>query len=354
MPWPLVKLIPQKTHFSFVRFAFFASFASIALVIASFGSMITAGYRATPIAALRAGGHADGSASAACSPWLQSRHRFHRRHAAGNLRRRSRSISTHLRENLCELRIGEVQVQGFSDPRNAMVRLAARSAHQAGDARQARAAITRGRAGRCVSDARKRSARRCRANCFSNGLISLGLAMLLVMVYIWIRFDLQFGVGAVLSLFHDAILTMGIFSFFRIEFTLPVIAGLLTVIGYSMNDTVVVFDRMRENFRKYKAMSPSDVIDLSINETLSRTLMTIATVLLASLALYLYGGETLRPFAICMLFGVVVATYSSIYIAAPALPIFGDRRARAEAVLRVRRQLAAGWLIRELRGGLDG
>jgi preprotein translocase SecF subunit len=152
--------------------------------------------------------------------------------------------------------------------------------------------------------------------------------MLLVMAYIWLRFDFQFGVGAVLSLFHDAILTLGVFSFFRIEFTLPVIAALLTVIGYSMNDTVVVFDRMRENFRKYKQMPPGEVIDLSINETLSRTLMTIGTVLIASLALYVWGGETMRAFAICMLFGTVVATYSSIYIAAPALPMFGDRPGR--------------------------
>jgi preprotein translocase SecF subunit len=163
---------------------------------------------------------------------------------------------------------------------------------------------------------------------FLNSLISLGLAMLLVMAYIWLRFDFQFGVGAVLSLFHDAILTLGVFSFFRIEFTLPVIAALLTVIGYSMNDTVVVFDRMRENFRKYKQMPPGEVIDLSINETLSRTLMTIGTVLIASLALYVWGGETMRAFAICMLFGTVVATYSSIYIAAPALPMFGDRPGR--------------------------
>jgi preprotein translocase SecF subunit len=143
-----------------------------------------------------------------------------------------------------------------------------------------------------------------------------------------VRFDFQFGFGAVLSLFHDAILTLGIFSFFRIDFTLPVIAGLLTVIGYSMNDTVVVFDRMRENFRKYKQMKPGDVIDLSINETLSRTMMTIATVLLASIALYIFGGEAMRPFAICMIFGVIIATYSSVYIAAPALPMFGDRPGR--------------------------
>jgi preprotein translocase SecF subunit len=159
---------------------------------------------------------------------------------------------------------------------------------------------------------------------FASGLIALGLAMLLVMVYIWARFGLTYGWGAVLSLFHDTILTLGVFSIFRLDFTLPVIAGLLTVIGYSMNDTVVVFDRMRENFRKYRKRPPTEVIDLSINETLSRTTVTAATALLASIALYFYGGETLRSFAICMIFGIVVATYSSIYIAAPALPLFEE------------------------------
>jgi preprotein translocase SecF subunit len=225
------------------------------------------------------------------------------------------------------LDIGEVQVQGFSDPHHAMVRLPPQRTEGDTTLQRAHAAITEAEPG-VVFGRTEAVGPKVSGELFANGLYSLGWAMLLVMAYIWVRFDLQFGVGAVLSLLHDAILTLGVFSFFRIEFTLPVIAGLLTVIGYSMNDTVVVFDRMRENFRKYKAMRPADVIDLSINETLSRTLMTIATVLLASLALYLYGGETLRPFAICMLFGVVVATYSSVYIAAPALPLFGDRPGR--------------------------
>ncbi|WP_395647956.1 protein translocase subunit SecF [Terricaulis sp.] len=327
MPWPLVKLIPQKTHFKFVRFAFFASFASVALVIASFGSMITAGYRATPMELYNEAGG---------TPWERIggvlSHGFNLGidFTGGTLLEISAPAEgppidiERLRPALERLDIGEIQVQGFSDPHNAMVRLPPARAEGQADMQRARAAIEAAvpnvHFGRTEAVGPKVS-----GELFANGLASLGWAMLLVMVYIWVRFDLQFGVGAVLSLFHDAVLTMGVFSFFRIEFTLPVIAGLLTVIGYSMNDTVVVFDRMRENFRKYKAMKPSDVIDLSINETLSRTLMTIATVLLASFALYLYGGETLRPFAICMLFGVVVATYSSIYIAAPALPIFGDR-----------------------------
>jgi preprotein translocase SecF subunit len=235
-----------------------------------------------------------------------------------------------LRTALSALEIGEVQMQGFNDPTKAMVRLPPQRTEGDTNLRRAQATIEQVEPG-VVFGRTEAVGPKVSGELFVNGLISLGLAMLLVMVYIWVRFDLQFGVGAVLSLFHDAILTLGVFSFFRIEFTLPVIAGLLTVIGYSMNDTVVVFDRMRENFRKFKQMSPSDVIDLSINETLSRTMMTIATVLLASLALYVYGGETMRPFAICMLFGVVVATYSSVYIAAPALPLFGDRPGRPGA-----------------------
>lgn len=324
MPWPLVKLIPQKTHFKFVRFAFFASFASVALVLASFGSMVTAGYKATPMQLYN---------EASGTPWervgavLSRGFNLGIDFTGGTLLEISAPQPINidaLRPRLTALHIGEVQVQGFSDPRNAMVRLPPARTEGQAEMQRARAAISEAVPG-VVFGRTEAVGPKVSGELFTNGIISLGLAMLLVMAYIWIRFDLQFGVGAVLSLFHDAVLTMGIFSFFRIEFTLPVIAGLLTVIGYSMNDTVVVFDRMRENFRKYKAMKPSDVIDLSINETLSRTLMTIATVLLASLALYLYGGETLRPFAICMLFGVVVATYSSIYIAAPALPIFGDR-----------------------------
>jgi preprotein translocase SecF subunit len=327
MPWPLVKLIPQKTHFRFVRFAFFASFVSVALVLASFGSMFTAGYRESPIALYQA---------ASGSPWERTGAVVSQGFNLGIDFTGGTLVEVHapqpvdvgaMREALRE-HFHDVQVQEFGDPHNALFRLPPAPPRQAQQQMQiARTAVqavvpdvTFGR-GEVVSP-------KVSGELFLNSLISLGLAMLLVMVYIWLRFDFQFGFGAVLSLAHDAILTLGVFSFFRIEFTLPVIAALLTVIGYSMNDTVVVFDRMRENFRKYKQMPPSEVIDLSINETLSRTMMTIGTVLLASLALYFYGGEALRAFAICMLFGVIVATYSSVYIAAPALPLVGDRPGR--------------------------
>jgi preprotein translocase SecF subunit len=163
---------------------------------------------------------------------------------------------------------------------------------------------------------------------FAGGLIALGLAIVLMLIYIAFRFEFQFGVGAVFALFHDTILTLGVFSIFRVEFTLTIIAALLTIIGYSMNDTVVVFDRLRENLKKYKKMALADVIDLSTNETLSRTMITSVTALLSAIALWTVGGETLRGFAIAMTFGIVIGTYSSIYVAAPAILLWHSRRGR--------------------------
>ena len=145
------------------------------------------------------------------------------------------------------------------------------------------------------------------------------VAIVLMMIYIWFRFEWQFGVGAVLALIHDVGLTIGLFSLTNIEFDLPVVAALLTIVGYSMNDTVVVYDRIRENLRKYKQEPVVDVIDRSLNDTLSRTVMTSVTTMLALAALYLFGGEVIAPFVLAMIWGVVVGTYSSLFVAAPIL-----------------------------------
>lgn len=151
-------------------------------------------------------------------------------------------------------------------------------------------------------------------------------AVLMVLIYIWFRFEWQFAAGAVLALVHDVVLTIGVFSLLRFEFNLPIIAALLTIVGYSLNDTVVVYDRVRENLRKYKRMPLPDLLDLSINDTLTRTMMTSLTTLLALFSLYIFGGEVIRGFTFAMIWGVVVGTYSSIFIASPFLLIFGVKR----------------------------
>lgn len=160
----------------------------------------------------------------------------------------------------------------------------------------------------------------------TTSIIAVTLAVMLMLVYIWFRFEWQFSLGAVVALTHDVILTIGVFCLTQIEFNLPIIAAILTIVGYSMNDTVVVYDRVRENLRKYKKKPLEDLLDQSINDTLSRTVMTSVTTLLALGALYVFGGEALRGFTFAMMWGVVVGTYSSIFIAAPMLILSGVKR----------------------------
>lgn len=145
------------------------------------------------------------------------------------------------------------------------------------------------------------------------------VAIVLMMIYIWFRFEWQFGIGAVLALIHDVGLTIGVFCITRIDFDLPVVAALLTIVGYSMNDTVVVYDRIRENLRKYKRETMPQIIDRSLGDTLSRTIMTSVTTMLALIALYVFGGEVIGPFVLAMIWGVLVGTYSSLFVAAPFL-----------------------------------
>lgn len=156
--------------------------------------------------------------------------------------------------------------------------------------------------------------------------IAVILAIAAVLVYIWLRFEWQFAVGAVAALVHDVVLTMGIFSELQIKFDLAIIAALLTIVGYSLNDTVVVFDRVRENLRKYKKKDLREVLNLSINETLSRTVMTSVTTLLALISLYALGGDVIRGFVFAMIWGVIVGTYSSIFVASAILLWLGVKR----------------------------
>ena len=153
------------------------------------------------------------------------------------------------------------------------------------------------------------------AELLKSGIIAISVALVLMLIYIWIRFEWQFSLGAILALFHDVIVTLGLFSLLGLEINLSIIAAVLTIVGYSMNDTVVIFDRVRENLKKYSDIKIFELTNISINETLSRTIITSATTLLALLAIYFFGGEILKGFSLAMILGVIFGTYSSIYIA---------------------------------------
>ena len=152
-----------------------------------------------------------------------------------------------------------------------------------------------------------------------SGMIAIGLSLTAMLFYIWIRFEWQFSLGAILALIHDVVITLGFFSFFNLEINLSIVAAVLTIVGYSMNDTVVIFDRVRENLKKFSDINIYDLTNISINETLSRTIITSFTTLLALLSIYLFGGEILKGFSFAMILGVIFGTYSSIYIANPIL-----------------------------------
>ncbi len=309
--WPLIKLIPIKTNFHFVRFAKFAAILSAVGVLASLGRAMFP--FEPPCGGLNCGIDFTGGTMIELS-------------TAPN-----QVDLAAARAAVSALPVGDPQVQGVGAGDKAMVRYqppAGSDAEQV--AGQVRAALTEA-LGEVTFEAPNVIGAKVSGELFQSGLMALGLAILLMMVYIWFRFELQFGVGAVVALFHDVILTFGVIAFFNLEFSLNTVAAVLTVIGYSMNDTVVVFDRLRENLRKYKKMPLRELIDLSINETLSRTIITGVTAVLALTGLAVFGGATLLDMSLVLIFGIVIGTYSSIYVAAPVLLLFGVRRGQEEA-----------------------
>ena len=155
-----------------------------------------------------------------------------------------------------------------------------------------------------------------------DGVTAIAIALAAMLIYIWFRFEWQFSIGAIVAIFHDVIITLGIFSLLSLEINLSIVAAVLTIVGYSMNDTVVIFDRVRENLKKYADIKIFDLTNLSINETLSRTLITSGTTLLALLSIFFFGGEILKGFSFAMILGVILGTYSSIFIANPVLVYF--------------------------------
>ena len=233
---------------------------------------------------------------------------------------------------LAEAHVAVQGVQRFGEESEVLIRLGAQPTEAATQVAvaQVRTALEKGVPGARVlrTDAVGASVS---AELFRNGLLALGISLLMILAYIWIQFEWQFAVGAVATLVLDITKAIGFLAVTRIEFDLVMVAAILTILGYSTNDKVVVYDRVRENLRKYKTMPLREMIDLSINETLNRTIGTSMTVFLASLPLALFGGESISGFAWVMLFGIVVGTTSSIFIAAPILLFLGEHRLRRDA-----------------------
>jgi len=236
-----------------------------------------------------------------------------------------------IRKSLAAKGVANAEVQRFGADTEVLVKLEAQKTEAATQATidTARAVLTQSPPGTKVMRADAVGAS-VSAELFRKGLLALGISLAMILVYIWFRFEWEFAVGAVATLLLDVTKTIGFLVITRLQFDLVMVAAILTIIGYSTNDKVVVYDRMRENLRKYKTMPLRELIDLSINETLSRTIATSSTVFLAALPLALFGGASLSAFAWTMLFGIVVGTTSSIFIAAPILLLLGEHRLRRD------------------------
>jgi len=310
--WPLIKIVPVKTHFRFVAFSRLAAVASIVAVIASLG--FTLFPFKPPCGGLTCGIDFKGG-------------------SVMELTTAPKAVDLGaVRGALSAMNMGDVQVQAFGSPSEAMVRF---QTPEGSDPTKT-ADRVKGEITRVLGDDVKFSridviGPKVSGELLGKGVLALLLAIGLMLIYIWFRFEVQFGLGAVMALFHDVILTFGLIAVTKLEFSLTTIAAILTIIGYSMNDTVVVFDRLRENLRKYKRMPLREVIDLSINETLSRTIITGLTALLALGGLAVFGGPTLFGMSLILMFGIVIGTYSSIYVAAPVILLWGLKRGEEEA-----------------------
>lgn len=294
-----ISFIPAETHIPFVKVRLVAFVFSSLLMLASVGLFFTAGlnygidFRGGTLIEVRSkSGPADLAA---------------------------------IRAQLGGIGLGDIQIQEFGEPEEVLIRI---EQQPGGDDKQ-QGAIQK------VKETLGDSVEYRRVEVVGptvsgelvqSGTIAVLVALFAVLLYIWFRFEWQFSVGAVAALVHDVTLTIGLFCLLQMEFGLPIIAAILTIVGYSLNDTVVVYDRVRENLRKYKKMALPELLDLSINDTLSRTSLTSVTTLIALLSLYIFGGEVIRGFTFAMIWGVIVGTYSSIFVAAPLLLYLGVKR----------------------------
>jgi preprotein translocase subunit SecF len=230
-----------------------------------------------------------------------------------------------LRATLGKLDLGEVALQDFGAADDVLIRVQRQEGGE--KAQQAAVEKVKQALGDTVTQYRRTEfvGPKVGEELIQGGILAVVLSILAISVYIWFRFEWQFGVGALVSTFHDVISTFGLFSLLGLEFNLTIVAAILTIAGYSINDTVVEYDRVRENLRKYKKMPLIDLLNLSVNETLSRTMLTGGTTLVAVLALYLFGGEVIKGFAFAMIWGVLIGTFSSVYVAMPVLIYFKFR-----------------------------
>jgi preprotein translocase subunit SecF len=304
MRWPLIRYIPRSTHFRFVRWAPVAAVVSAVLIVASIALLVFQGLN---LGIDFKGGNALEITMSRPAP-------------LGDLRAAMGQIGAH-----------DAQVQGFGSPNSAMVKFLPNKGEKASDA----SARVEGELIKRFPDLKVKSRSEVGAKVSGELLLSgfkaLGVALLLTLGYIWFRFGLSYGTGAVVAVIHDIVLTLGLLSFAHIEFSMTEIAALLTVIGYSMNEKVITFDRLKENLRKYRTTPLRDVIDLSENERLSRTIITGTTALLALGGTMAFGGPVLYPLVFTMIFGIVIGTYSSVYIALPMILIWGVKRNDEEA-----------------------
>ena len=311
--WPLIKVLPVRTHFRFVRWARLFTPLSVVAIIGSL--FLTLSPFKLPCGGLACGIDFQGGTVMDISTAPQ------------------RADPAKIHEALRGLGLNET-VQTAGAPGAALLRFEApKGADISATVSRVESALTQA-FGTVKFKSTDVVGATVSSELLSKGLLGLGLAILAMLLYIWFRFELQFGLGAVAALFHDVFLTFGLIAimgrFGKIEFDLKSVAAILTIIGYSMNDTVVVFDRFRENLRKYKRMPVAEVIDLSINEMLTRTIITSFTAVLALIALAALGGQELYGLSVIILFGIVIGTYSSIYIAAPVILLWGVKRADEE------------------------
>lgn len=299
--WPLIKIVPTKTNLQFVKFARFFAVLSVVLCL---GSIVSLFYPGMNLGIDFRGG------------------------AAMELTRGGGQTLDleQVRGAVEGLSVGDVQVQGINDDSSAILRFQVPEGQaQSAVVQEVQTAITQA-VGPVTYSGVSVVGSKVSGELFTSGLMALGAAIVLMFAYIWFRFEPQFGFGAVAGLIHDVILVFGLIVLFRLEFNLNMVAAILTVIGYSMNDTVVVFNRLRENLRKYKTMPLRDVIDLSINETLSRTIITGITAIMVLGALALFGGVALFGFSVALMCGIIIGTYSSVYVGAPIILLWGVKR----------------------------